>query len=152
MVHFVSDLSGKRLNSDDLGRVLEELMDISAQWYNLGLQLQVRAGQLNKISEQFSDPSHQLREMLKDWLDNSDNTSWKTLTSALRSRSVGARQLAGTLETKYCPVEDTDSDTAIPPSESQPATNITSPLPVSQPTLTVMSKLAEIQESMLVRQ
>ena len=117
------DPSGKRLNSDDLGHVLEELMDISAQWYNLGLQLQVRTGQLKKFSEQFSDPSHKLREMLNDWLANSDNTSWKTLTNALRSRSVGASQLAGALETKYCPVEDTDSDTAIPTSDSQPATS-----------------------------
>ena len=143
----MTDLSGKRLNSDDLGRVLEELMDISAQWYNLGLQLQVSTGQLKKISEQFSDPSHKLREMLNDWLANSDNTSWKTLTSALKSKSVGASRLAGDLETKYCLVEDTDSDTALPTSDSQPATNITSPLPVSHPTLRVIPKQAEMQES-----
>ena len=145
----MSDLSGKRLNSDDLGCVLEELVDISAHWYNLGLQLQVRTGQLDNISQQFSDPSHKLREMLKAWLVNSDNTSWKTLTGALRSRSVGTSQLAGALETKYCPVEGTDSDMTLPTSDSQPATNITSPLPVPQPssTLTVIPKQAEMQES-----
>ena len=110
MVHFVSDLSEGKLGSDDLSCVLEELMDISVQWYNLGLQLKVRTGQLDIIREQFSAPSHKLREMLKTWLAISDNTSWKTLTSALRSRSVGASQLAGTLETKYCP--NTDLNTA----------------------------------------
>lgn len=147
MVNFVSDLSGKRLNLDDLGCVLEELVGISAHWYNLGLQLNVRSGQLDSISAQFPVSSDQLREMLKAWLANSDNTSWKTLTSALRSQSVGASQLAGALETKYCPVEDTDSDTAQPTSDSQPATNITFPPPVSQPTLRVISKQAEMQES-----
>ena len=122
-------------------------MDVSSEWYNLGLQLKVRIGQLDNIAAQFSAPKHQLREMLKTWLANSDNTSWKTLTSALRSRTVGATQLADALETKYYQVEDTDLDTAIPPSDSQPATKITSPQPVSQPTLTVISKQEEMQES-----
>ena len=141
------DLSVKNLNLDDLGCVLEELVDISTQWYNLGLQLNIRIGQLENISAQFPAPSTRLREMLKAWLANCDNTSWKTLTSALKSKSVGATQLAGALETKYCLAEETDMDTAIVTSDSQPATNITSPLPVSLPTLTAVSKQAEMQES-----
>ena len=46
--------------------------------------------------------------MLKVWLTTSDNTSWKTLKDALKSRSVGASQLAGVLETKYSLVEGTE--------------------------------------------
>ena len=141
------DLSVKNLNLDDLGCVLEELVDISTQWYNLGLQLSIRIGQLDNISEQFPAPLTRLREMLKVWLANFDNTSWKTLTSALKSKSVGATQLADALETKYCLAEETDTDTAIVTSDSQPPTNITSPLPVSLPTLTAVSKQAEMQES-----
>ena len=83
---------------------------MSAQWYPLGLQLKVRIGTLDSIQAQFSDPKRQLLEMLKTWLTTSDNTSWKSLTDALRSRSVGASQLAGLLETKYCPVEETEVD------------------------------------------
>ena len=83
---------------------------MSAQWYHLGLQLKVRTGTLDRIGTQFHDPRDQLLEMLKTWLTTSDNTSWKTLTDALRSRSVGASQLAGVLMTKYCLVEGIEVD------------------------------------------
>ena len=119
-------LSGNKLTLDDLGQVMEEVLDVSAQWYHLGLQLKVRTGTLDNIQAQFSDPKRQLLEMLKTWLTTSDNTSWKTLTDALRSRSVGASQLAGVLETKYSLVEGTEVD-------SQPETNITPPHPLPEP-------------------
>ena len=83
---------------------------MSAQWYNLGLQLKVRTGTLDRIRTQFPDPNDQLREMLKAWLKTGDNPTWKTLTDALNSRSVGASQLAGDLETKYCQVKRTKVD------------------------------------------
>ena len=111
----ISDFPGNKLTSDDLGRVLVEVLDVSAQWYNLGLQLNVRTGTLNKIRTQFPDPNDQLREMLKVWLNTSDNPTWKTLIDGLRSRIVGARQLAGDLETKYCPVDEMEvgGDTSV---------------------------------------
>ena len=115
---------------NDLGQLLEEVLDVSAHWYHLGLQLKVRIGTLDRIRTQFHDPRDQLLEMLKTWLMTSDNISWKTLTDALRSRTVGASQLAGVLETKYCQLE-VDSGS----SDSQPKTNVTSPpppLPVSE--------------------
>ena len=93
---------------DDLGHVLEEVIDVSSQWYCLGLQLKVKTGSLERIKTQFPDPRDKLLEMLKTWLTISDNTSWKTLTDALRSRSVEAAQLAGTLEAKYCLMEGTE--------------------------------------------
>ena len=85
---------------DDLGCVLEEVVDLSAQWYLLGLKLKVKIGTLDNIQAQFADPKRQLLEMLKTWLSTSDNTTWKILTNALRSQSVGAGQLAGELEKK----------------------------------------------------
>ena len=96
----------KKLTPNDLGEVLEEILDISAKWYPLGLQLKVKIGTLDSIQVQFSDPKRQLLEMLKAWLNTSDNTTWKILTVALRSQSVGASQLAGALEKKYCLVEE----------------------------------------------
>ena len=80
---------------------------MSAQWYHLGVQLKMRTATLDNIQAQFSDPKRQLLEMLKTWLTTSDNTSWKALTVALRSRSVGANHLAEGLEAKYCLVEET---------------------------------------------
>ena len=117
------------LTSNDLGRVLEEVLDVSAHWYPLGLQLQVRISTLDGIRIQFQNPRDQLLEMLKSWLTSSDNPSWKTLSDALRSRSVAASQLAGVLETKYCLVEETELDIGASTSETQPETNVTSPLP-----------------------
>ena len=83
---------------------------MSAQWYHLGLQLKLRIGTLDSIQVQFSDPKRQLLEMLKTWLTTSDDTSWKMLTDALRSRSVGASQLASVLERKHCLMEETEVD------------------------------------------
>ena len=99
---------------DDLGEVMEEVLDASTQWYHLGLQLKVRTGTLDRIRSQFHDPRDQLMEMLKTWLTTSGNTSRKMLTDALGSRSVGASHLASVLERKHCVMEETavDSDTA----------------------------------------
>ena len=83
---------------------------MSAQWYPFGLQLKVRIGTLDSIQAQFSDPKRQLLEMLKTWLTTSDNTSWMSLTDALKSRSVGASQLARVLERKHCVMEETEVD------------------------------------------
>ena len=111
IVFYHYDLSGNKLTSDDLGCVFEVVLDVSPQWYNLGLQLKLRTGTLDRIYAQFrGDPRDQLRETLKTWLTTSDNPSWRTLADALKSRSVGATQLAADLETKYCPVEGTDAN------------------------------------------
>ena len=85
---------------NDLGFLLEELLDVCIRWYPLGLHLSMRIGILDSIREQFTDPRDQLREMLKTWLTTCDNTSWKALINALRSRSVGAYQLADDLMRK----------------------------------------------------
>ena len=124
-----SYIPGNKLTSDDLGCVLEEVLDVSAQRYPLGLQLKVKTGTLDSIRTQFQNPRDQLLEMLKTWLNTSDNASWTTLTDALRSRSVGACQHSGVLETKYCLVEGTGD---MYDSESQPETYITPPPSVSE--------------------
>ena len=114
---------------DDISCVLEEVLDVSAQWYHLGVQLKVRTGTLDSIQAQFPDPKRQLLEMLKTWLTASDNTSWKTLTGALRTKSVGAHHLAGRLETKYCLVGKTEVDSG---TSTWSEANVTPPTPVSE--------------------
>ena len=139
------DLSGNKLTLDDLGQVMEEVLDVSAQWYHLGLQLKVRIGTLDSIQAQFSDPKRQLLEMLKTWLTTADNTSWKMLTDALRSRSVGASRLASVLERKYCLMEGTEVDSGI--SGSQPETNSPPSLVSEQRVPTSQPGVLHIQES-----
>ena len=107
---FITNFLGNKLSSDDLACVLEEVQEISALWYQLGLQLNVRTLKLDSIREQFIDPRDQLLEMLKTWLTTNNNPSWKALTDALRSQSVGAGSLAADLEMKYCSMEGTGVD------------------------------------------
>ena len=80
--------------------------------------------------------------MLSAWLTTGDNPSWKTLVDALRSRIVGASQLAATLEAKYCPVEGTELDVGGHPETVFPPSPVFGPLP------TVMSQQTDMQESM----
>ena len=100
-------LPGKILDQNDLGLLLEELLDVQTKWYNLGLQLNLRVSTQDRIKTEFSDPREQLLQMLKTWLRPGSYHSWKTLTNALRSRNVGASQLADDLEAKYCRPKDT---------------------------------------------
>ena len=73
---------------------------MQTKWYNLGLQLKLSVSTQDRIKTEFSDPREQLFEMLKTWLSCGYNPNWKTLTDALRSRNVGASQLADHLEAK----------------------------------------------------
>ena len=107
-IYFILNLTGNKLTLDDLGQVMEEVLDVSAHWYALGLLLKVSVSTLNSIMTQFHDPRDQL----------SDDTSWKTLIDALRSRIVGASRLASVLETKYCVVEPTEVDIGTSASDS----------------------------------
>ena len=104
------DLPGKVLTLDDLGLLLEELLGVRTNWYYLGLLLKLSTGTLDGIKRDFPNPRDQLLEILKTWLRTSYNRSynhrWKTLLDALRSRSVGASQLADHLEAKYCRLKD----------------------------------------------
>ena len=84
-----NSIPGNKLTLDDLGCVLEEILDLTAQWYHLGLQLKVKAGTLDRIRAQFSDPKDLLMEMLKTWLTTSDNTTWKTHKCSQESKCWG---------------------------------------------------------------
>ena len=80
----------------------EDLIDISHQWYDLGLQLKLTEGTLESIkSDHHDNTQHCLRKVLSTWLKIDPRPLWETLCAALRSRTVGAEKLAGDLEAKY---------------------------------------------------
>ena len=122
---------------------------MSAEWYDLGLQLKVRTADLNSIRAQIGTPNCkiQLREMLNVWLRTGDDPCWEALTDALRSRSVGANQLAGTLKQKCCLVEETEVNRCMSAPGCLPATNVPPP-PVSESVVpTLQPRVAEMQGS-----
>ena len=103
-----SQSAGERLSVNDLPVVMEELNDIRAKWYDIGLQLRMSVGTLDAIKEQYDDPSHCLRETLKTWLKTCPSLpTWKNIVYALRSSAVGEVRLAADLEQKYCSTQDT---------------------------------------------
>ena len=103
----------------------------------------MRISTLDGIRIQFQSPRDQLLEMLKVWLTSRDNPSWKTLTDALRSRSVGASQLAGVLETKYCLVEGTEVDNGTSTSD----VDVISPPPLELKQMVLKPRVTDAQAS-----
>lgn len=96
-----SDPFHRRLSMDDLKLVLEELVEISARWYTLGLQLSLPVGFLDSLkSASIFSCTDCLREVLAYWL-KSGNASWATLYRALMSRTVHHLALAHRLLMKY---------------------------------------------------
>ena len=86
----------------ELKNVYEDLINISHQWYDLGLQLELEEGTLETIKlDNNENAQHCLRKVLSTWLKIDPRPSWQTLCGALRSRTVGAEKLAGDLEAKY---------------------------------------------------
>ena len=90
------------LNIDDLGTVWEALFDTRSKAYNIGLKLKVPVGTLDSIVKQYSDPSDQLREILKAWLKMAAQQKWQTIVEMLRSRIISEPKLASDIKAEYC--------------------------------------------------
>ena len=67
---------------DDLGLLLEELLDVQTKWYSLGALLKMRVDILNSIRRNFSDPRDCLLEMLKSLLTTSSLTNQRRLEAS----------------------------------------------------------------------
>ena len=110
MSHYHTDMmshnqpAGQQLSVHDLHVVMEELNDVRANWYHIGMQLEVSVGTLKAIKEQYlNNPSDCLRETLTTWLKSSTpHPTWSKVMDALRSSTVGESRLAADLEQKYC--------------------------------------------------
>ncbi len=92
------------LRPNDLQLVLSELYEEvdGREWENIGLALGLKPGILGGLKGDHKHPKDCLRDMLKEWLNRSDDPSWQSLIEALRKPSVGKVPLANTLKAKYC--------------------------------------------------
>ena len=87
------------LTVKDLRYVQEAVHPARTKWYDIGLQLDVPVGTLDCIEGEKGDGGDHLRNMLKWWLKQGAAT-WRALADALRSPTVGERQLAMKLDVK----------------------------------------------------
>jgi len=81
--------------NDDLKSLVERLHPVRAKWYDIGLQLGLRSGDLDAINKDNpSDCSASCREMLKQWLTGVNPCpTLKALCDALQTDTVGESRL-----------------------------------------------------------
>ena len=76
--------------NEDLSAVYEATVDVD-QWYTLGLFLNVKPSELNKVNRDYHFSDEALQRMLGIWL-RSGQATWSSLISALFK--MGERKLA----------------------------------------------------------
>lgn len=90
----------------DLQTVLNEVFDVRAKWYTVGLELKMNAGNLEAIKIKCrDDPDECFRELLSTWLKQVyPKPTWTALANALESRTVGNEQLAEVVRQNHLPM------------------------------------------------
>ena len=89
------------LNLQNLKDVQELLVEVSYKWYDIGIQLNMNPGDLDRIQSRYSDPADCLRVMLKEWLVGTNPyPTLESLAQALESRTVKKGQLANKVRQK----------------------------------------------------
>ena len=125
-----SQLAGQQLSEKDLLNVMEELADVRAKWYNIGLGLGQSVGTLNSIETEHSNTSDSLRTTLMKWLNAySPPPTWSKVVEALRTKTVDEARLAAHLERKYCSPKPVSSVPAQRTTTTQPLAIATTPSP-----------------------
>ena len=78
--------------------LLEELVEISNKWYELGVRLELEEGTLKTIkSNHPENAQRRLSEVLSTWLKAEPRATWHTLCAALCSETVDEKELASSL-------------------------------------------------------
>ena len=92
---------GSKLTITDLPTVLNEVIDITEKWQDIGIQLRLKDKCLVDIQGRDSDSRSKFRDMMRLWL-TSDKACWDDLIGALRTKSVNEHQLSDQLKSQYC--------------------------------------------------
>ena len=80
---------------NDLQKVLNTIWEARAQWYNLGLGLDISPDSLDTIELDNGQKADRcFRAMLTQWLREHRRPTWSALAEALKSPSVGYSHLA----------------------------------------------------------
>ena len=82
--------------------------EATPRWKELGLQLKVKPTSLDIIEMDFHYSRDCFREMLREWLRMADpSPTWEALIAALKSNSVGLRDVARKVE-RTCGIKTND--------------------------------------------
>ena len=93
------------LSSGDLKTLVNELHDVRADWYDLGVQLEIQTHNLDvfRLKNQ-SDTNKCLRQMLSVWLlhEFPSPPSWERVVDALSSPAIDRPTVAERIRRTYC--------------------------------------------------
>ena len=90
-------------NTDMTTPSLDELVDniSTTEWFRLGLKLGLKEDDLDIIdSDKKLDARGALMAVLRKWLRQSDNSTWRAVVQAVRD--IGEEKKARDLEDKFC--------------------------------------------------
>ena len=84
-----------RLTLDGLREVRGLLYPVRRKWYDIGIELGLKIGELDNIKAAYSDHGECLTEMLKLWLKSTNPPpTWKAVGKCLESAPVHEMELA----------------------------------------------------------
>ena len=83
--------------------VLHELSEITHEWFNLGLALNLKVSTLSSIETDKRTVDEHKREVMRSWLQKKDGCkpSWQALVTALEDRLVKRPDVAHQIKPKY---------------------------------------------------
>ena len=93
------------LSSGDLATLVNELHEVRADWYDLGVQLRMETHDLDVFRlENQNDTKKCLRQMLSVWLlqEFPSPPSWERVVDALSSPAINKKSIAERLKHIYC--------------------------------------------------
>ena len=105
-IHFFAAME-TQLTVNDLPRVTQELLPVAERWKAIGCALQLDMTEFEDEMQQLHVTSRStddyLSEMLREWLNRvSPKPTWSSIIHVLRRSTVGGKNLAMHLESKYC--------------------------------------------------
>ena len=100
-VHHSHHQSTDELGEDDLNVVLEALHPAAAKYLFLGVAMNVKMNEIEKIESQCSDPNKCLLKVLSVRLKQIPSLTWRDIDTALRSGSVQEVRLANSIREQY---------------------------------------------------
>ena len=92
------------LAPEDLPTLVNELYEVRAIWYDVGVQLRMMPSDLDAIQTQCqNNPKTCLRQMFSDWLTKVPSPpTWQRVVDALSSPAIGKQSTAERLKQVYC--------------------------------------------------
>ena len=93
------------MTPDDVGEVLDEIIEAQNQSYVIGLKLKLPEYKVESIHSRYTDPCKRLLQVLIEFTKQIEpKPTWRVIVDVLKSPSVNLTHLAREVERKHCPV------------------------------------------------